>query len=237
MGIPMSVDVRGALDEQVERTAVRDAFDRMHDADRRFSRFLPGSEVSRYGDSTVPSADLREVLDIAERFARAVRRRVLGPAARRLARHRRRGQGLGGAARGGHPGRRRPDHVLPQRRRRRRGPRRARAGPRLERRRAGPVRRAVVRHHARGARRGRGDVRHLRARRARLGRPHRAGGDRPALGHGRRRRPHHRRRAGHLRPGPRPRRRRLGVAARRRRRCSPSTPTAQLLTALQAAPA
>ena len=36
------------MDEQVERAAVRDAFDRMHDADRRFSRYLPDSEVSRY---------------------------------------------------------------------------------------------------------------------------------------------------------------------------------------------
>nr|WP_246280895.1 FAD:protein FMN transferase [Cellulomonas humilata] len=64
----MSVDVRGALDEQAERAAVRDAFDRMHDADRRFSRFQPGSEVSRYDDGVDASTDLREVLDIAARF-------------------------------------------------------------------------------------------------------------------------------------------------------------------------
>ncbi|WP_421732900.1 FAD:protein FMN transferase [Cellulomonas sp.] len=68
MGIPMSVDVRGALDEQAERAAVRDAFDRMHDADRRFSRFQPDSEVSRYGDGDAASTDLREVLDIAAHF-------------------------------------------------------------------------------------------------------------------------------------------------------------------------
>lgn len=67
MGIPMSVDVRDVVDEQVERAAVRDAFDRMHDADRRFSRYLPDSEVSRY-DGGGASSDLREVLGIAERF-------------------------------------------------------------------------------------------------------------------------------------------------------------------------
>ena len=68
MGIPMSVDVRDAIDEQAERAAVRVAFDRMHDADRRFSRFQPDSEVSRYDDNDAPSTDLQEVLDIAARF-------------------------------------------------------------------------------------------------------------------------------------------------------------------------
>ncbi|KQY21457.1 hypothetical protein ASD16_17545 [Cellulomonas sp. Root485] len=69
MGIPMSVDVRGALDERVERAAVQEAFARMHAADRRFSRFRPDSEVSRYDDDdTEPSPDLREVLGIAARF-------------------------------------------------------------------------------------------------------------------------------------------------------------------------
>jgi thiamine biosynthesis lipoprotein len=69
MGIPMSVDVRDAPDEDVERAAVREAFDRMHDADRRFSRYQPDSEVSRYDrDGGAASADLREVLDIAAHY-------------------------------------------------------------------------------------------------------------------------------------------------------------------------
>ncbi|MDQ0375827.1 FAD:protein FMN transferase [Cellulomonas humilata] len=68
MGIPMSVDVRGAPDERAERAAVQEAFERMHAADRRFSRFRPDSEVSRYDDDGEPSPDLREVLGIAARF-------------------------------------------------------------------------------------------------------------------------------------------------------------------------
>src|SRR5690349_13692566 len=68
MGIPMSVDVRGAPNQQVERNAVRAAFDAMHEADRRFSRYLPDSEVSRYDGQELPSDDLSEVLGIAERF-------------------------------------------------------------------------------------------------------------------------------------------------------------------------
>lgn len=71
MGVPMSVDVRheGA---DVPRV-VRAAFDRMHDADARFSRFRPDSEVSRHdrGELAEPSADLREVLGIADRFEAA----------------------------------------------------------------------------------------------------------------------------------------------------------------------
>ncbi len=69
MGIPMSVDIRDAVDEHVERAAVRDAFDGMHDADRRFSRHRPDSEVSRY-DGGATSGDLREVLGIAAHFGR-----------------------------------------------------------------------------------------------------------------------------------------------------------------------
>jgi thiamine biosynthesis lipoprotein len=69
MGVPMSVDVRAAPDEALARAAVRAAFDRMHDADRRFSRFRPDSEVSR-DDGRPRSADLREVLDVAEHYGR-----------------------------------------------------------------------------------------------------------------------------------------------------------------------
>ncbi|MEZ0447305.1 FAD:protein FMN transferase [Cellulomonas sp. ICMP 17802] len=74
MGVPMSVDVRCDGDEDAQadaQRAVRAAFDQMHEADRRFSRFRPDSEVSRFdrGECAEPSADLREVLDIADRYA------------------------------------------------------------------------------------------------------------------------------------------------------------------------
>ncbi len=69
MGIPMSVDVRDSgagVSELVER-----AFEVLRAADRRFSRFDPDSEVSRYARRQVPpaevSADLREVLALAGR--------------------------------------------------------------------------------------------------------------------------------------------------------------------------
>ncbi|MET0787754.1 MAG: FAD:protein FMN transferase, partial [Cellulomonas sp.] len=70
MGVPMSVDVRHDGDDADLQPVVRAAFDAMHDADRRFSRFRPDSEVSRYdrGEAREPSDDLREVLDIAARF-------------------------------------------------------------------------------------------------------------------------------------------------------------------------
>ena len=117
----------------------------MHAADRRFSRFHPDSEVSRYdgGERGSPAADLREVLGIAARFgglpagAFSVRRPdgsldtdgvVKGWAAQRAA------DTLTAAG---------LTTLLPERRRRRRDPRRARAGPRLARRRAGPVRPAA----------------------------------------------------------------------------------------------
>ncbi|WP_223692340.1 FAD:protein FMN transferase [Leifsonia poae] len=65
MGIPMSIDIR---DDGDWSAAARAAFESMHEADRRFSRFRAESEVSAVnrGD-IVPdefSADLREVLDI-----------------------------------------------------------------------------------------------------------------------------------------------------------------------------
>ena len=73
MGVPMSVDVRHDRDDVLVRDTVRAAFDTMHDADRRFSRFRPDSELSRFdrGESGEPSDDLREVLGIAARFAAA----------------------------------------------------------------------------------------------------------------------------------------------------------------------
>ena len=67
MGIPMSVDVRddhSQVPELVER-----AFEVLRAADRRFSRYDPDSEVSRYARNELRpanlSADLREVLAIA----------------------------------------------------------------------------------------------------------------------------------------------------------------------------
>lgn len=69
MGIPMSVDVRDA-DEQTPAVVER-AFGSLRAADRRFSRFDPDSEVSRYARGEVSPAemseDLREVLAIAGR--------------------------------------------------------------------------------------------------------------------------------------------------------------------------
>ena len=72
MGLPMSVDVRDD-DEARVRRAVRQAFDTMHEADRRFSRYLPDSELRRYerGECAEPSADLREVLAIGSRYEAA----------------------------------------------------------------------------------------------------------------------------------------------------------------------
>ncbi|MBD8060032.1 FAD:protein FMN transferase [Cellulomonas sp. JH27-2] len=70
MGIPMSVDVPDRDDAAV-REAVTMAFASLHAADRRFSRFDPTSEVSRYarGEVLVVSDELREVLALAERAA------------------------------------------------------------------------------------------------------------------------------------------------------------------------
>ncbi|MDM7832522.1 FAD:protein FMN transferase [Cellulomonas edaphi] len=70
MGIPMSLDVRGA-DRPQAWAAVTEAFELLHAADRRFDRRRPDSEVSRYGRGEVPPAlisdELREVLALAER--------------------------------------------------------------------------------------------------------------------------------------------------------------------------
>jgi len=68
MGIPMSVDVPDR-DDAAAREGVTLAFAGLHAADRRFSRFDPTSEVSRYarGEVTALSDELREVLALAER--------------------------------------------------------------------------------------------------------------------------------------------------------------------------
>ena len=68
MGFPVSFDIRDqepTLDE-----AVNWAVDWLIDVDLRFSPFKQDSEVSRFdrGELTEPSADLRQVLDVCERY-------------------------------------------------------------------------------------------------------------------------------------------------------------------------
>lgn len=73
MGLPVSVDVRDADDGRIG-PALDAAFALLRAADARFSHYRPDSEVSRLrrGEMTVEdaSAQLREVLDIAERAHR-----------------------------------------------------------------------------------------------------------------------------------------------------------------------
>jgi thiamine biosynthesis lipoprotein len=75
MGIPMSVDVPAPDDPDRAARAVRTAFERLHEADRRFSRFRPDSEVSRLTRGELRpgelSADLADVLRVADRAALA----------------------------------------------------------------------------------------------------------------------------------------------------------------------
>lgn len=72
MGIPMSVDIR---DEGSFRSVVRAAFGILHAADTRFSTYRDDSEVAAInrGDLAAGdySAELREVLSIAERCERS----------------------------------------------------------------------------------------------------------------------------------------------------------------------
>lgn len=72
MGLPVSVDVRRA-DPEAAEAAVAAAFAVLRAADERFSPFRAGSELARYDRGELagePSADLREVLAIAERARR-----------------------------------------------------------------------------------------------------------------------------------------------------------------------
>ncbi|MBU4214035.1 MAG: FAD:protein FMN transferase [Actinobacteria bacterium] len=73
MGLPVSVDVRDVDDGRIG-PALDAAFAVLHAADARFSRYLPGSEVSRLrrGELTEAHAsdELREVLEIAVRANR-----------------------------------------------------------------------------------------------------------------------------------------------------------------------
>ena len=72
MGIPMSIDIRDEVDAA---PAAERAFAVLRDADRRFSPYLPDSEVSlanASGDHGIDhSADFREVVSIGEAAARA----------------------------------------------------------------------------------------------------------------------------------------------------------------------
>ncbi|MGY4642491.1 FAD:protein FMN transferase [Cellulomonas sp. URHB0016] len=75
MGVPMSVHVPMPADPRGAERAVLAAFGRLHQADRRFSRFRADSEVSRLARGEVSprgmSADLVEVLAVAEHARRA----------------------------------------------------------------------------------------------------------------------------------------------------------------------
>lgn len=68
MGLPMSVDVRGAHGPAVE-AALDAAFAVLHQADERFSTYRPDSELSRLERGEIAedalSPDMREVLQIA----------------------------------------------------------------------------------------------------------------------------------------------------------------------------
>ncbi|WP_431219611.1 FAD:protein FMN transferase [Leifsonia xyli] len=72
MGIPMSIDIRDEVDAA---PAAERAFAVLREADRRFSTYLPDSEVSRAnaaaGANPEPSDGFREVVAIGEAAARA----------------------------------------------------------------------------------------------------------------------------------------------------------------------
>ncbi|WP_374008850.1 FAD:protein FMN transferase [Leifsonia sp. LS-T14] len=72
MGIPMSIDIRDEVDAA---PAAERAFSVLREADQRFSRYLPDSEVSRAnasgGRGIEHSADFREVVAIGEAAARS----------------------------------------------------------------------------------------------------------------------------------------------------------------------
>ncbi|MDR6972366.1 FAD:protein FMN transferase [Leifsonia shinshuensis] len=70
MGIPMSIDIR---DDRDAAPAAERAFAVLRAADRRFSPYLPSSELSRAnaGEPVALSDDFREVVAIGEAAARA----------------------------------------------------------------------------------------------------------------------------------------------------------------------
>ncbi len=73
MGVPMSVDVRDPATPQVG-AAVADAFELLRDAERRFGRQQPDSEVARLDRGELRLGDaspqLVEVLAVAQEFSR-----------------------------------------------------------------------------------------------------------------------------------------------------------------------
>jgi FAD:protein FMN transferase len=74
MGLPVSLDIRRAP-AGVAADAARGVFDSLREADRRFSPFLAGSEVSRFGRGELTpattSAELAEILDLCALYERA----------------------------------------------------------------------------------------------------------------------------------------------------------------------
>jgi len=73
MGLPVSLDIRQAPPGAAE--AACRAFDWLREVDRRFSPFLAGSEVSRFGRGELTrgqtSSELAEILDLCARYERA----------------------------------------------------------------------------------------------------------------------------------------------------------------------
>jgi thiamine biosynthesis lipoprotein len=75
MGTVISVDVRDALDPDVEPAAVEGFFEALRDIDRRFSPWRADSEISRISDGLLAEADaspdVRWVLAVCDDLARA----------------------------------------------------------------------------------------------------------------------------------------------------------------------
>lgn len=75
MGIPMSIDVRDAVDRTIVEAAAERAFGVLREADRRFSRYRPDSELSRInaagGDLGAASGELREAVALGSAMAEA----------------------------------------------------------------------------------------------------------------------------------------------------------------------
>lgn len=75
MGIPMSIDVRDAVDGAIVEAAAERAFGVLREADRRFSRYRPDSELSRVnaagGDLAAASAEFLEAVALGSAMAEA----------------------------------------------------------------------------------------------------------------------------------------------------------------------